>query len=67
MQLIMSKRNSKFEVGDVVYIPEFGGCIPIISEETIVNILHVLTHSDGTTILDVSIIMIAIFQMCNLS
>ena len=34
----MGKRNSKFKVGDVVYIPEMGGCIPIISEETIVNI-----------------------------
>lgn len=33
----MTKRNSKFKVGDVVYIPEFGGCLPIISEETIVN------------------------------
>ena len=33
----MNKRNSKFQVGDVVYIPEFGGCLPIISEETIVN------------------------------
>ena len=35
----MTKRNSKFKVGDVVYIPEFGGCLPIISEETIVNII----------------------------
>lgn len=34
----MSKRNFKFKVGDVVYIPEFGGCLPGISEETIVNI-----------------------------
>lgn len=34
----MTKRNSKFEVGDVVYIPQFGGCLPIISEETIVNV-----------------------------
>lgn len=36
----MSKRNSKFKVGDVVYIPEFGGCLPIISEETIVNVFR---------------------------
>ena len=36
----MNKRNSKFKVGDVVYIPEFGGCLPIISEETIVNIFR---------------------------
>ena len=34
----MTKRNSKFKVGDVVYIPEIGGCLPGISEETIVNI-----------------------------
>lgn len=34
----MSKRNFKFKVGDVVYIPEFGGCLPSISEEIIVNI-----------------------------
>lgn len=34
----MCKRNSKFEVGDVVYIPEIGGGIPSICEETIVNI-----------------------------
>ena len=34
----MSKRNSKFDVGDVVYIPEIGGGIPTICEETIVNI-----------------------------
>lgn len=34
----MTKRNSKFEVGEVVYIPEFEGCLPIISEETILHI-----------------------------
>ena len=34
----MSKRNFKFEVGDVVYKPEFGGGLPGISEEIIVNI-----------------------------
>ena len=36
----MKERNSKFKVGDVVYIPEFGGCLPIISEETIVNVFR---------------------------
>ena len=34
----MGKRNSKFKVGDVVYKPEFGGGLPGISEEIIVNI-----------------------------
>ena len=34
----MGKRNSKFKVGDVVYISEIGGGIPIISEEIVVNI-----------------------------
>ena len=33
----MTKINSKFKVGDVVYIPEFGGGLPGISEEIIVN------------------------------
>jgi hypothetical protein len=32
----MSKRN--FKVGDVVYIPKIAGGIPIIDEETIVEI-----------------------------
>ena len=36
----MNKRNSKFKVGDVVYIPEFGGGLPGISEEIIVNSLR---------------------------
>lgn len=34
----MSKRNFKFKVGDVVYIPRIEGGIPVIDEETIVNI-----------------------------
>lgn len=34
----MAKRNSKIKVGDVVYIPEIGGCLPGISEEIVVNI-----------------------------
>lgn len=34
----MSKRNFKFKVGDVVYIPKIEGGIPVIDEETIVNI-----------------------------
>lgn len=34
----MAKRNSKIEVGDVVYIPRMPGGIPIIDEEIIVNI-----------------------------
>lgn len=34
----MSKRNFKFKVGDVVYIPRIEGGIPIIDEEIIVNI-----------------------------
>ena len=34
----MAKRNSKIEVGDVVYIPRMPGGIPVIDEETIVNI-----------------------------
>lgn len=42
----MAKRNYKFKVGDVVYIPEFGGGLPGISEETIVNI-----HKDGRGII----------------
>lgn len=34
----MSKRNFKFKVGDVVYMPRIAGGIPVIDEETIVNI-----------------------------
>ena len=33
----MTKRNSKFKVGDVVYIPRIAGGIPIIDEETIIS------------------------------
>lgn len=33
----MSKRNFKFKVGDVVYIPRIAGGIPIIDEETIIS------------------------------
>lgn len=36
----MAKRNSKFGVGDVVYIPEMGGGLPNISEEIIVDIIR---------------------------
>ena len=36
----MTKINSKFKVGDVVYIPEFGGGLPGISEEIIVSIFR---------------------------
>ena len=37
----MNKRNSKFKVGDVVYIPEFGGGLPGISEEIIVSVYKI--------------------------
>ena len=37
----MSKRNSKFKVGDVVFCPRMSGGIPIIDEETIVEIFKV--------------------------
>ncbi len=37
----MTKINSKFKVGDVVYIPIIAGGIPIIDEETIVEIFKV--------------------------
>ena len=33
----MTKRNSKFKVGDVVYIPKIEGGIPFIDEEIIVS------------------------------
>jgi hypothetical protein len=33
----MAKRNSKIEIGDVVYIPRMPGGIPIIDEETIIS------------------------------
>jgi hypothetical protein len=36
----MSKRNFKFKVGDVVYIFEFEGYLPIIFEGTIVNVFR---------------------------
>lgn len=38
----------------------------LLVQETIVNILHVLTHSAPTRILEVGIITITIFQMCKL-
>lgn len=37
----MSKRNSKFKVGDVVFCPRFSGGIPFIDEETIVEIFKI--------------------------
>ena len=37
----MNKRNSKFKVGDVVFCPRMSGGIPIIDEETIVEIFKV--------------------------
>lgn len=37
----MTKINSKFKVGDVVYIPRIAGGIPIIDEETIVHIIKI--------------------------
>lgn len=37
----MAKRNSKFEVGDVIYIPRIAGGIPIIDEETIMSIFKI--------------------------
>lgn len=37
----MVKRNSKFKVGDVVFIPRISGGIPIIDEETIVVIFKI--------------------------
>ncbi len=33
----MSKRNSKFKVGDVVYCPKMSGEMPFIEEEIIVS------------------------------
>ena len=37
----MGKRNSKFKVGDVVFCPRMSGGIPIIDEETIVEIFKI--------------------------
>lgn len=37
----MTKRNSKFKVGDVVYCPKMSGGIPFIDEETIVHIIKI--------------------------
>ena len=37
----MSKRNFKFKVGDVVFCPRISGGIPIIDEETIVEIFKI--------------------------
>ena len=48
----MTKINSKFKVGDVVYIPEFGGGLPGISEEIIVSIFR---DGRGTILYDTNL------------
>lgn len=37
----MSKRNTKFKVGDVVYCPKMSGGMPFIDEEIIVKIFKI--------------------------
>ena len=37
----MSKRNSKFKVGDVLYCPKMSGGMPFIDEEIIVKIFKI--------------------------